>query len=594
MKKIVMIALAATLLLGSIAYAATQIDLVALVFWNQTSTPAQNQYVTEGTQYVVITRVATGGSNRGDYRSNSLIDQSVQDAYITDITSFIDGARLVIGFTKTTLGQGIIISCDGFFVNDEPVAGGLTKKEGVYSLDAELPTTLLGDELHIVLPLHLFDGNQAAGYQYISFDMQTAQVQHTPRMSAKLCEQMSLTLLEGTFSPIGLRIPLQIEGGSLVSFYGDYECYLNGQKIDDAWQGGYEEADDVIALNVTALPEKIELHIQWKETEDGNVYACSGAAAFNLLSGQVATSDVRREFAYQQPDATKPPELSGDIAYSDLDVAAYSYTLTPRQVDMTQLLAASKAVVTQEVLESAVCVEEGATQNTYYQNESRKSIVANVWYDPDTGELNIMGPGATDENWLGDVEAPNCNLSRDDAKKVAEKFMAQFGYTQNMLRFERTEAFVGDRQGGYYLYINILDDGMPRYVNRGGYVGSQWRLMIKERGVCQVAGRLADVTNQMSIQDALALQEAQQKVLEAVQSGQFSPLVHADAKLTDIRAVSYDPNPSWQNGNGTNIPVWEFDFLEDGSDWVLHICVNRQTGEMFNPQDTVAMPMAVQ
>ncbi|MEG1776591.1 MAG: hypothetical protein RR367_08790 [Clostridia bacterium] len=593
-KKIVLIALAATLLLGSIAYAATQVDLVALVFGNQAATPDQNQYVTEGTQYAVITRVASGESARGDYQRNSLVDHSVQDAYIANITSFVDGARLVIGFTKAKVGKEITISCDDFFVNDEPVAGGLMEKEGVYSLDAELPTALLGKELHVVLPLQLFDENQATGYQYIFFDMQTMHVENTARISAKLSDQMTLTLLEGTFSPLGLRIPLQIEGGPMVSFYGDYECFLNDQKVDDAWQGGYEEADDVIALNAATLPEKIELRMHWQETEGGNVYECTGAATFYLISGQTTIADVAREFAYQQPGTTPTPTFSGDVACFDLNVAPHSYTLKPRRVDMAQLAAIAEAVITREVLQSAVCVEESATQYTYYADASRKSIIANVWYDPSNGELDIMGPGATDENWLGDVDAPNCKLSRADAKTIAEAFMAQLGYTRETLRLERTEAFVANRQGGYYLYINVLDDGMPRYVNRGGYVGSQWRLMIKERGVCQVTGRLVDVTAQVSIKDALTIQEAQQKVLEAVQSGQFNPFIHADAALTEVRAVSYDPNRNGQNGSSANIPVWEFDFLEDGSDWVLQICVNRQTGEIFNPQDTAGMPMVMQ
>ena len=50
---------------------------------------------------------------------------------------------------------------------------------------------------------------------------------------------------------------------------------------------------------------------------------------------------------------------------------------------------------------------------------------------------------------------------------------------------------------------------MPRYVSREGYVGTDWRLMIDDRGVCEVTGRLVTTEEGAVTTDAISLEAAQ-------------------------------------------------------------------------------------
>jgi len=587
-KKVILIALAATLLLGSIAYAATQIDLSTVIFGHETATSQQVDYVNNSTQYATITRVATGGSKRGDYASSDLEELSLADAYIESITAFVDGARLVIGFTKTEAGQPWELSCDGFFVNNLPVAGGLKTRNGIYSLDTELPTELLGQDLTITLPLHCYRENQAQEYQYITCTMAKNNVQFTPEVSVTVSDQMKLTLMKGTLSPLGLRVPLKIERGDAVNDYGGYSCYVGGEEVMDAWQGGTEEADDVIELSVEKIPQAIEIRVAWQEIEDNNVYDCSGAVQFDLTLGTATVSDATQTFAYQQPIQHARTVVSSDMVTFDLDATPRVYTFKPRMMDMAQLMTISEDVMTKEIIDTLICVDESATARSYRSDTN--DIKAHVYYDPATGKLNIMGPGAVDENWLGAVDAPNCSLTMADAKQKAEIFMQRFGYTHEMLRVERVEAFVANKRGGYFIYLNVLDDQMPRYVNREGYVSTEWRLMINERGVCQVTGRLVTVEASAATTDAISLEAAREKAEEAITSGEIWN-IDREGKLVTVRAVSYVPNMYVWTDEAHSTPVWEFDFAEAGSEWVNQICVNRLTGELFDPNERPAVKM---
>lgn len=589
MKKIVLIALAATLLLGSIAYAASQVDLPALIFRHEAATTQQIDYVNSGTQYAAITRVATGGQKRGDYASGDLTLLPLESAYIGDVAAFVDGARLVIGFVKTEAGQPWELSCDGFFVNDVPVAGGLEESNGVFSLDAELPTALLGKELTVTLPLHLYRDGQAQGYQYVSFALSTSSVVYTPVVMAVISDQLRLTLMTGTLSPMGLRIPLRIDRGERVSDTVSCSCFMDGKEVMGAWQGGTDEADDVLVLPVTDIPQSLEIRAAWQETQDGSVYDCGGTVRFLLSEGTADVSDVTRAFAYQQPDQPAPPALSTGIALYDLDAAPRAYILRPRVMDMTQLTALAKGVIPRDVIESSACVDESATSRSYRPDSGSHDITACVYYDPATGQLTIMGPGAVDENWLGAVDAPNCSLTMEDAKTAAMTFMERFGYTAEMLRVEHTEAFVADGQGGYFVYLNVLDEHLPRFISRGGYPATPWRLMIKDRGVCQVEGRLVTVENVTETSDAISLEEAREKAMRAVAAGEYWA-IDRESTLAAIRAVGYAKDPyTWKNETSC-APAWEFDFTQDGS-WMGQLCVDRQTGEIFDPNERPAVKL---
>jgi len=588
-KRIVLIALAATLLLGSIAYAASQVDLPALIFRHGPATTQQMDYVNSGTQYAAITRVTAGGQTRGDYASRDLTPLPLENAYIGDITAFVDGARLVIGFVKTEAGQPWELSCDGFFVNDMPVAGGLEESGGVFSLDAELPTALLGKKLTVTLPLHLYRDGQAQGYQYVSFALSTGSVVYTPTVMAVISDQLRLTLMTGTLSPMGLRIPLRIDRGERVSDTVRCSCFLDGEEVLGAWQGGTDEADDVLVLSVTEIPQSLEIRAAWQEIQDGSVYDCGGTVRFLLSEGTADVSDVTRTFAYQQPDQPAPPASSAGIASYDLDAAPRAYILRPQVMDMTQLMALAEDVITREVIEVSACVDESAASRSYRPDSDSRSITACVYYDPATGQLNIMGPGAADENWLGAVDAPNCSLTMEDAKSTAIAFMGRFGYTAEALRVERTEAFVTDGQGGYFVYLNVLDEHLPRYISRGGYPATPWRLMIKDRGVCQMEGRLVTVHEVTDTSDSISLEEAREKALRAVAAGEYWA-IDKESKLVAVRAVSYAQNPhTWKNETSCT-PAWEFDFTQDGS-WVGQLCVDRQTGEMFDPNERPAVKL---
>ena len=588
-KRIVLIALAATLLLGSIAYAASQVDLPALIFRHEAATTQQMDYVNSGTQYAAITRVATGGQTRGDYADSDLTVLPLEDAYIGDVTAFVDGARLVIGFVKTEAGQPWELSCDGFFVNDMPVAGGLEESNGVFSLDAELPTALLGKELTVTLPLHLYRDGQAQGYQYVSFALSTSNVVYTPAVMAVISDQMKLTLLTGTLSPMGLRIPLSIACGEKVNDTVSYSCFVDGKEVMGAWQGGTDEADDVLVLPVKDIPQSLEIRAAWQEIQDGSVYDCGGTARFLLSEGRADVSDVTRVFAYRQPDQPAPPASSAGIASYDLDAAPRAYILRPRVMDMTQLMVLAEDIITREVIEASACVDESATSRSYRPDSSSHDITACVYYDPATGQLNIMGPGAVDENWLGAVDAPNCSLTMEDAKNAAIAFMERFGYTAEMLRVEHTEAFVSGGQGGYFVYLNVLDDHLPRYISREGYPATPWRLMIKDRGVCQVEGRLVTVEDVMETSDAIPLEEAREKAMQAVASGAYWA-IDRESKLVAVRAVSYARDPYTWKSETQCVPAWEFDFTQDGS-WVGQLCVDRQTGELFYPNEHPAVKL---
>lgn len=130
---------------------------------------------------------------------------------------------------------------------------------------------------------------------------------------------------------------------------------------------------------------------------------------------------------------------------------------------------------------------------------------------------------------------------------------------------------------------------MPRYVSREGYVGTDWRLMIDDRGVCEVTGRLVTTEEGAVTTDAISLEAAQKKVQVAVASGTYGE-IDEEAKLIAIRAVSYAADRySWEDETQC-VPVWEFDFLKDDR-WVSQLCVDRQTGELLNPNERPAAKM---
>ncbi len=102
--------------------------------------------------------------------------------------------------------------------------------------------------------------------------------------------------------------------------------------------------------------------------------------------------------------------------------------------------------------------------------------------------------------------------------------------------------------------------------------------------VCQVTGRLVDAEAGDVTTDVITLEEAKQKAEEVKSSGVYWD-IPAEAELIAIRAVSYIPNRyTWQE-EVQSFPVWEFDFAEAGSEWIHQLCVNRLTGEVFDPSE---------
>ncbi|NLO84736.1 MAG: hypothetical protein GX096_04800 [Clostridiales bacterium] len=583
MKKIIVIALAATLLLGSIAYAATHIDLGKLIFGNNDATVQQTSYVNTETQYAKITKVTTGNGSRGDYQSSTLSPLSLQEAYITDITAFVDGTRLVIGFAKSDVGEKVNFSCDGFFANDAPLAGGLLESDEVFSLDAQMPPELIGQTLTVTLPLHLHEQGQSTGYQYVTFTMAGSEVQSTATLTAKLSDQLIVTLLQGSLSPLGLRIPMQIEKGALVSWLSDYQCLVDGVQVNDAWQGGTDMATDVLLLSVDELPTSLSIRVSWQETQQQSVYDCTGEAVFDLQTAQVSIPIIQREFGYTLPQAASQETNDSEVIVYDELATPQTYMLKPVTLTEEELFALAKDIIPESVFETAYRYGGNSTGALFYTDASMTEFVAGASYEATSQIFTLTGSGNVSDNLLGDVDAPNCTMTKTDAWNTTITFMERFGYTADDLRLERVEAFVADGRGGYFLYLNVLDGGTPRFVSRQAGAVTQWRLIMNEQGIFDVNGRLCIMTDATPLASPIALAQAQSHMEKAVANGELSgiPLAY---EIQAIRAVSI-ASDEWWNADSQLIPAWEFDLVEPQDDWIYQICVNRITGEVFNPND---------
>lgn len=589
MKKTIVFALASVLLLGSIAYAATRLNLSSIIFGHQTPTVQQRAYVDESTRYATISQVKTGGKSRGDYSREDLAVLPIDQAIIQDIAGFTDGTRIVIGFASSeTAPADTSFSCDGFFANDQPIAGGLMEeKQGertVYLLDSELPDSLVDQPLTVTLALHLYGLDGAMGYQYVTFNMDGARAEKTQAATAAISDQMTAGLLAGTASPLGLRLPLSLTLGDQVSFISNVEFELDGVAYPNAELYSARNAGEytaMLAFDVPQVANTLSVKLAWEERVEREVYTCAGTVVFSIADGRTEVTAYTRDHAYTLPEATPEQTTSTEIPIYDADAMPRDYTLTPTVLTAPKLLELSSGVLTPEVL--ALQTVERTDDGTniyfiYYTDEQRNTLAGYCSYDKQNGRIEIVGPGEESENFLGDIDAPNAALTRDGAWQVATDYLARFGYTPAELRLESLRAFVAGGQGGYVLHINILDGGMPRYAKRyDSFVMTDWRLMINERGVCQVYGRVCEMTDDYIIDSALELEQAQVLLDQAIMAGEVHGIT-APYTISAIRAVSIDPMTGTQNAASTYVPAWEFDI--DGI--TRQICVNRDIGKIID------------
>lgn len=585
MKKIMAVALAALMLLGSVAYAATHIDLGAL--WNHVGQITQEQasYVNAAAQTPEITQVHMGGESWMTDGPESLTSVPVTEAYIGDITALAEQGEVVIGFTAAATGKDKAFTIGSVVVDGTPCMATLREgaqgEQAVWWLRAHLPSDMTGGAMAITLPLKLAEGK----YQLISFNLAANDVTATAPVELAFDEHYTLRLGAGSLSPLGLCIPMEIQADQRVLMAGGCSVSLDGGEKQWAIISiRFEDMAD------STLDHTLEIIAEWVEVGEETDTHHRGRAVLRLddMAGAKVYHGVKP--VQQQAAAASPLPYHGQPHGED--VTPLRMTFRAREMTMEELMALAEDVVgdTSGLIGSKNADPAESIGMWWHDPEAPHQIASSADYIPGSASLILWGREVGRAiRFTGPDAARDCQWTAQEATDMALAWVEEkLGIAADAMEVvevlavhtgAETDSWDANADG-YLVALNQVDAGMPRLLRsngNGSRFAREWEIMVKDRGICQCHGTLWELVSTEEVPDALTARQAQDILEAAWTDGSLG--LPEDAWITDVGAASMKEEAA-AYGECVRVPVWDFR-LADSAGHIWQLCVDRATGEII-------------